>query len=296
MLDRVSIFSNPGIVELLKTRFVPLAVDAWYHSRKKDAEGEFYRKVVTQERARRNLNRSTQGRYVFTADGRLLGFNNNRSLPRVQRLLNQALERFKPGDAVTVDAALHRQYDRSVREGTVVVNVNAKVLGGAEETDNKWRRIFAAAIGEDHLWIMKDEAAAIARGELPENVKRRLARFHFNDFTRGEPNMWRAEEIRKLELTLEGGRLRGRVHLETKSGDRGYVADVLGYVEAEGGKITRFDMVALGEFWGEGTYTKGAPKGRFPLAVAFRLADASKEAAKVPPQGSRWLPGYLRAR
>ena len=40
--------------------------------------------------------------------------------------------------------------------------------------------------------------------------------------------------------------------------------------------------------------TRNAPKGRFPFAVAFTLADGSDVADKIPPQGSRgWLEGYL---
>ena len=63
----------------------------------------------------------------------------------------------------------------------------------------------------------------------------------------------------------------------------------------KGGKVTRLDVVAKGEFWGEGTYTRRAPKGRFPLAIAFTLADGKDAADTIPPQGSRgWVQGYIR--
>ena len=59
--------------------------------------------------------------------------------------------------------------------------------------------------------------------------------------------------------------------------------------------VTRFDLLARGEFWGEGTFTRGAPKGRFPLAIALSLADTSAGASGVPPQGARGnLKGYLK--
>jgi hypothetical protein len=150
--------------------------------------------------------------------------------------------------------------------------------------------MFQDALARDHLWIRKDEAAALARGELPESVMRRIARFHLIDNTRGEPPMWAAKEIRKLEMSLSGGKLVARVHLETDSGDRGYEADLLGFVGPG-----RFDVVAKGLFWGEGTYTGRAPKGKFPLAVAFTLAAGAKEANKVAPQGTKGdLDGYLK--
>jgi hypothetical protein len=66
-------------------------------------------------------------------------------------------------------------------------------------------------------------------------------------------------------------------------------------IETREGKVTRFDLVAKGEFWGEGTFTRGAPKGRFPLAIGFELADGTDLADKIPPQASRgWLQGYIR--
>ena len=68
-----------------------------------------------------------------------------------------------------------------------------------------------------------------------------------------------------------------------------------GFVVCEDGRVTRFDLVASGQFRGHGRYTGNAPKGQFPLAVAFKLADGSDVADRIPPQGSRgWVAGYLK--
>ena len=76
---------------------------------------------------------------------------------------------------------------------------------------------------------------------------------------------------------------------------RGYSAKLKGVVEIADSKVTRFDIVALGDFWGEGPYTRGAPAGKFPLAIAFELADGSDLADQVVPQGVKgWLGGYLK--
>jgi hypothetical protein len=54
-------------------------------------------------------------------------------------------------------------------------------------------------------------------------------------------------------------------------------------------------MVALGDFWGEGRYTRRAPSGKFPLAISFTLADGTDIADPLPPQAARgWLRGYIR--
>jgi hypothetical protein len=107
--------------------------------------------------------------------------------------------------------------------------------------------------------------------------------------------MWRENEILKLEGKITNGQLRTTVQLKTAKGDRGYEAKLLGYVETKSGKVTRLDIVANGQFWGEGPYTRNAPKGRFPLAIAFTLADGKDTADTIPPQASRgWVQGYVR--
>ena len=106
--------------------------------------------------------------------------------------------------------------------------------------------------------------------------------------------MWKKQEIRDVSMQLRDGRLTGSAHLETNRGDRGYEAQLRGVVEVNDGKVVRFDMVAKGLFWGAGPYTGGAPKGKFPLAISFTLADGNDLADALPPQGARgWLRGYL---
>ncbi len=295
MLDRESTFKDPEIVELLKTKFVPVALDQFYQRRQKDAEGEFYRKIAGQG-PRNDFQGTTQGLYAAAADGTFLGYNNNRGPDRVRKMLREALEKFRPGETPPIEpGAPDPQFARTPPEGGLVLDVTAKVLGGYAEPRDWHERIFQAALQRDRLWVRKDEHDALARGEWPATLGRRIARFHLVDGTRGEPPMWKKEDIRKLDLRLAEGKLSGSVRLETDSGDRGYEADILGFIESKDGKVTRFDLVANGLFWGEGQYTQGAPPGKFPFAVRFALASGKDEADKVPPQGSKgWLPDYIR--
>lgn len=241
------------------------------------------------------MNDTTQGLYAATADGKLLGFTNHRGPDTVKRMLEKALRDFQPGEAAAIEVKKSDpNFARTPPEGGLVVTVTSKVLGGYEEGQRR-KSIFEGSLGRDTLWVRKDEREALAQGKLPESLKRRIARFHLIDNTRGEPPMWAEGEVKELELTLADGRLSGKVHLETASGDRGFRADLFGFVAAREGKVERFDLVAKGTFWGQGRYTGGAPRGPFPFAVAFRLATGQDEADKVPPQGAKgWLPGYLR--
>ena len=226
-------------------------------------------------------------------------YNNNRDPAKLHRLMRQALTEFAtirvPADLAEIDArGADPRHDRKPPRGGRVVRVRGKVLDGYEPTTNRWRRIFQNAVSRDNLWISKDEQQSLVRGKLPKSLQTRLARFHLVDATRGEPPMWRENEVRELDLTLEDGRLAGRVHLETSNGDRVYDAELLGFIDIKNNKVVRFDVVALGSFWGQGRFTRGAPKGRFPLAISFTLADGTDIADHVPPQGARgWLAGYM---
>lgn len=51
-------------------------------------------------------------------------------------------------------------------------------------------------------------------------------------------------------------------------------------------RLTRFDIVVSGNYWGEVRYTRNGPKGTFPFAVAFRLAGGT-EPYDSPPPGVR---------
>jgi hypothetical protein len=293
VIDRVSILSDPEIVNLLKTRFVPVAVDQHDHRQRKDAEGDFFAKVVRQ--AGRGTDGYAQGFYLFTPQGKLLEFANTLSVDQVKRMLASALKKFDPaGEAPKFeDGPKDTRFAYELPKGGLILYVTSKVLGGYDPSD-RTDPIRRAALGRDHLWLRKDEAEALVKGELPGSVTTRLVRFHLIDNTRGEPPRWRPAEVRQAQLALRRGHLEGSVHLETKAGDRGYRGHLLGLVEAIDNKVVRFDAVAKGLFWGEGAYTSGAPKGRFPFAVGFTLAGGKAEVLEVPPGGARGnLKGYL---
>jgi len=288
------------MLELLRTKFIPVAIDQAYERRQKDAEGEFYRRIVGQS-PRKNFNGTTQGFYVATPGGKLLLFNNNRDPEKVLRLTKKAAvtfaksvdpkKRFKPVATGVVDG----RYNPKPPAGGLVLRVRAKVLGGYEESDSWLRKAVQSALSRDNMWVTKKEREALVAGELPSKFLRRLARFHLVDGTRGEPPMWKDAEVRDVRVTRDGDRIHGTVMLRSKDGKRGFEASVFGVLAVEKGEIQRFDLVASGPFWGEGRYTRGAPEGRFPFAVSFTLADGSDVADAIPPQGSRgWVDGYFR--
>lgn len=296
MLDRASTFNNPKVVNLLQTRFIPVAIDQAYQRKQQDAEGHFYQKIANQgPRKVGDGDPTTQGLYTATPDGTFLGYNNNRNIADLLEQLQQALTQYQPNEvAPIVPGQPDRRFVYGPPEGGLVVRVHSKILEGYEKPKNDRQRIFQEGIGRDNFWIRADEHKALAKGQVPDSLVVRMARFHLVDNTRGEPPMWEAEEIQSHEVFLDEGILRGTVHLRNQSGERSFRAEILGFVEVEDEQVTRFDVVAKGLFRGEGEFTKEAPEGNFVIAMAFDLADGTDAADSIPPQGSRgWLENYI---
>ena len=297
MLDRASTFSDPQVVKLLQTAFVPVAIDQAYQRRQKDAEGRFYQKIANQgPRKVGNGGPTTQGHYIATPDGTFLGYNNHRDPQRALGMMQRALEQYRPRETPAIAPGKpDPRFVYGPPEGGLVVRVHSKVLGGYEKTEDRWRKLFQQGVGRDNLWVRQDEHEALVAGNVPDSLVLRMARFHLVDNTRGEPPMWKPEDLRASDISLAKGKLTGTIHLRNGADDREFKVALLGFLETDGSRVTRFDVVAKGQFRGEGRYTRGAPKGEFPLGIAFRLADGTDLADGIPPQGSRgWLDGYIR--
>jgi hypothetical protein len=290
---RATAFNDANVVKLLRSNFVCVGIAHNGAGRRKDAEGDFARKII-------GSGGTLQGLHVIDTTGKLVDYVYDFRPESVLAMLQRALKKFEPVEAPAIDFS-KKDARFVLPEGGVVVAVTSKVLAGYEpikaakdtigyDMEKAWK----TSLGREHLWIRKDEVQALAKDELPETLRNRIVRYHLVDNTRGTPTGWTEADIKKLELTLRRGRLEGYAHLETPRGERGYQAALLGFVQTENGKVTRFDLVAHGQHWGEGTYTPRAPKGKFPLAVAFTLADTRDPLTKLVPDAVRCYADYLR--
>jgi len=326
-------FADPEIIQMASEKFVPVTGDDWYERRREDDEGEFFRaiaKAAGKDGGGQPSGGSTrQGIYCLTADGTFLAYRNAGNAPDVMRqVLKQALakweklpeEKRKPG-AVTVPelTKVDARYHRAPPKGGLIVNAFTRVL--EKDENGKWTKGVSKFKGgdmaaRDHLWLTEAEWKGLVPAEpkvgdkspLSPAVAERIARFHLIDNTRGEPPLWGRDDVRAKEMSLtvqEANestillRLDGQALLSSRAdlekSERGYDARLFGWIGYDRKKqtITRFDVVALGEHWGHGTYTPNARPGRAPLGVAFELATGKSAADLVPPQGSRELNVYF---
>jgi hypothetical protein len=326
---RALAFADPEIIRMAKEDYVPVTGDDWYQRRRDDPEGQFFRKVADQGPRKGEGGATRQGIYMLTAGGKLLAYKNAGQAPDVMReVLRRGLAEWsklpvterRPG-AVRVEKLPKQdaRYTRRPPTGGLIVDVYTRIL----DRDNKggWCRGTCAVPGaersaRDHLWLTEQEWQMLLppdakkgdRFPVPPRIADRLLRFHLVDNTRGEPPMWKRDDVRSadLRLTVEeatgaGLRLRldGAALLATDSdsakAQRGFQAQLLGYLayDAVRKTIDRFDIVAVGEHWGQGAHTTGARAGRTPLGIAFALAGKDAPANDVPPQGARDFEDYM---
>jgi hypothetical protein len=259
--------------------------------RRKDAEGELYRKVAG--------NAVSNSVFAFDPSGKRL----------FQRLGGQIYEKYVPAlEAVIKDYQPAKADARKVPNGAdrdehfypvpsdaVVVHVTSRMVRGGKDWPGPERW------GRDNLWIRGDEAAALAMGQLPESLKQRIARCHLINTTGGHLTagaMWKPEHVKRLAMRLADGRLTGAVDLEgwvkgpARNDHSRYSVRLLGFVEAKGGKLTRFDVVAVGPACrvagsGPGIQTHGEVGVPYTLAIGFRLStDHDSDAQRrTPPSG-----------
>jgi hypothetical protein len=322
----VRAFADPEIIRTINEHFVPAAGDDWYQRRRNDAEGKFFRQMANQ--GPRKNSHTKQSVYCLAASGKFLAARPGDVAPEYMReTIRQGLAAWKklpaserkPG-AVKVGGPgkADTRFSPKPPPGGLILNVHARIL--ERERSGNWKKGSCKFVGgdqasRDHLWLTASEWKALIlndpkKGEqfsMPKRITHRLLRYHLVDNTRGEPPMWQRDHVRsaimtwtveeattaKIRLRLAGSALLSTDANAAKAG-RGYDVRLLGYLDYDRRKkaIDRFDVVALGEHWGHGTYTGGARPGRTPLGIALTLA-GNKPVDQVPPQGARDIYEYI---
>jgi serine/threonine-protein kinase len=322
---RTHAFADPDIIGLARDSFIPVAADDWYLRRRRDSEGQFFQQVCDQS-PRKGAADDSQGLYCFTAAGKLLGFRYaGRNTNDVREMLRNALEEWKKlpagsrkpatalGEPESVDASL----TRLPPSGAVVVNVYTRPL--EKDAAGNYRRTSRSIPGgalaaRDRFWLTADECQALAGLSLGDTQPgtelaraiERLCRYHLLDDCRGEPPLWAPDQVRSQKLRFKVQRSADHVLLsfegpvllasqrDPAQAERGYDARLSGTIgwDRQRKRIDRFDVLAIGDAWGEGVHDPGARPGRKPLGIVFELSKGGALDA-VPPFGARMVAEYL---
>jgi hypothetical protein len=280
------------MVDLLKKNFVAFAMDNASVPNVTPAEA-----IWLKDRGGRAC---TQGMAVFTAGGQMLGTGGGYQAAGNIKMLKDASAKYKPEEAVEIGdpgaevpadesgvRGYPRKVPRPVKDGLVLF-VSWKVLGGLPDKPARpdvgggpqyykyWKRM----LGVDRVWAGKVEAAALARGEVPDKLKQRLT-VHVA-YVMGSA-------VKSFDVRLREQRLSGSVLLAS-----GEQCGLLGFVEAQDGKLSRFELIIKGRNVGD-VHNDGMaagpltvkPKGRIEVALAFMRVDPKDELARVRPLASR---------
>ncbi len=320
------------MVKLVTNTFVPVTGDDWYQRRRTDDEGAFFRAVANQGPRKGQGGSTRQGIYCLTASGKLLAYKNS-SDPKVMReAIRIGLARWKalpaserkPG-AIEVpnESKVDARYTRTPPADGLILESYTRILDRDEKggySRGTCKRAGGEKAARDHVWITRSEwqkliPASPRKGRtfaMPTGLKDSFLRFHFFDNTRGEPDYWKAAEVRESSLTwtvVESGekeillRLDGKALLSTDADPtkarRGFDLAVTGHVryDVDTKSVTRFDLLVVGDHWGDQGNAVDSRPGRQPLGLAFRLVTGKDAADRIPPQAARELSQYFgRAR
>ncbi len=261
---------------------------------------------------------TTQGLYIVSAGGQVLGFNNahpahynNYDIGMIRKFIDQGLKNFRSTSRTHeyVDRSLVSTSKSFTSDSTSVVNVFTRISPAPEKCDSLNR-----GIGRDHLWILPAEVESIvspahddgAPFALPPSMVARIVRFHLVDNVRGEPDMWIKGQVTNVTFhakLISGTRtaktysFQGGFKLANSSRERGFEGSINGVFEVPTGQtqLSRFRALAKGQAWGRSRFTPGEPTGKFPLVIA--MVEATDDVSRVvPPQAyyPSWPDEYLK--
>ena len=324
MASRALAFSDPEVIRLISTRFVPVAENCSPLQRQQDAKGEFFRLVAEQGHyAGRVVPSATrQGIYAHTADGVLLASINTRDGAKMLGMIQTALERWQQQAAEVgqaVDDYVPDPRHRSLYpEGGLVLRVTSRDLPRAVDTRSPDWRI--NALNHDYAWFTAAEARQLLPEEprpgathaLPWPLVRRFALYHLLDNVRGETPAWREQDIEYATVmttvrAVDGERvtldLHGAMHVGVqgtwavrpcqeplRDQERGYDCQLQGTLVYDLGqeRFTRFDALASGERWGGSEHNcRWDDLGKAPMGIAFELA-GDEPRDRTPPHANLW--------
>jgi hypothetical protein len=315
-VGRASTFSDPRVIDILQRDFIPVAINV-AHLVPEDTErrnwgesSKFVEAIVRKSGLRTRQEGDAQGYYALSAAGDFYGGLNTHDIDEVIELLDGARRRFAadppqpvsltetklgPEAPVPVDAAVLRVFSRI---DPLPVETPAKSLN--------------RGVGRDHLWVLKgevDEIVASLRradeAEAPSALSRRIVRFHLIDNVRGEPDLWLSENVKQRSFRVArvaetpetltvavtgsyamlmppGVRVEGRRSVP-EMGLEGTLRGLLA-IDKGRGSLRSARVFATAKAWGQSTFTRGAPKGKFPIKFAMVLAD-DPLSRQIAPQG-----------
>ncbi len=300
MAARAAAFSDPEVITLLRSAFIPVAVNCNGLQRGPGPDGEYFRLIAEQGHyaGRTHPTDTRQGLYCATPAGELLASCNVRQAKPLLETLARALRAAgAPRGAWDAPAAEDATPHGVPPQGGMVLRAWSRDLPRPDAPAEQWH---ARAFNLDHVWIQAREMAELvpetagSAGPWPRELACRIARFHLLDNVRGETPPWPLDAVRSaaVETTVRqwhdhGARLEftGAIRLEHTHrwrtdhdgtpmvSEAGMDLELGGSADWDGGAFRAFELVAVGSRWGATQYNARADDpGPAPIGFVFELA------------------------
>ena len=293
------------MIKRLSSEFIPVVGNTHELQSGRSPARDWFMATVAKVKPQVNEGQTAQGFYVVAPDGAAYVFNNNRSVDRVLQAMDKAIVDYKANPPAKVDISdqlRNASFGVRVPSDASVLRIFARVrplpLGCDSSNEN---------VARDHIWVTAEEGKTMAlSGNVPETLALRLARFHFVDNVRGEPDHWGLSDVRELAFTLKRqievdgivtSSLTGHFEMRNEPLDRGLTGTIEGEaaIDKKSGSIKRFVAYCEAQAWGHSTYTPNPPAGKFPMVFAMLLA-TDKISREVPPQAVFYGNEYLSSK
>lgn len=323
----MSTFASERVRELLAEHYVAVAVDTDFSERRRegDALEAFFDLVVEQRDPQKFIGCAPsplQGYYIFDHTGELYDAAsfihvNQRKLPgqhqhsvreRDVSLLIEMLEagaarfaeRPPEGDGYEPEGPREVVYP-PLPDDVVVLRSWTQIKPLPKGVQHELNSL----TGRDTLWARHSELRELAEGRFPLALARRLALGNLRDNVRGAARTFKLEHLERLAFSATPRRraagwvevsLAGDVLISAPENSRVRPLPAMGYEGKLTGtvlmrlpscEVISWQMFAKGVAWGNYPNTPGAPEGRYPLQVGFRLAAPDDRLARLlPPLGA----------
>ena len=285
----------------LAASFVAATGEVSEMERGRDAGSRMFQKVAT---AHVSGLRTTQGTYILTPAGKLLGSNHTLGPIGIRRFLLRGLKKWnrmtkkeRLGSAPRGGTKTKSNYPVEYPKDGLVLRVVLRKFPRGSASMSRGFVIW----NQDFAWFRKTEAAKFlpknptkgARHDVPESLVHRLAKLHLSDTVRAYADPWSKRHVKtarlssvvlKREKNLVSLRFEGAVSMAQtdrpryaprqrlpRLPKRSYDATLLGYAtfDTKTRRFVRFELVAYGRHTGGGERSGGSS---VPMGVALTIA------------------------
>jgi hypothetical protein len=280
---------DPKLVKFINDNFVAAAADIGGFDHRQDPDGEFYRTFRQSYCDKIGKKYDDQGIYLCDTAGKCYAMFGEGNISADK--LKAVLDDFRPVETKIPAVSFDTKSWATLPEGGLLLRVVSRHANVGDDPKRFDPSSAGGTTTRDNLWVRKDEAEQLARGQLPASLVDRLIRFHLVDLWTGSPFPWEKDDVKQKDIKLTDGVIHGSFHLARGAADgnghlpQSQTGAILGFLETKDGRIVRLDLVVKARK----TFSEFGKRAQRDQAWSFTLvADPARD------EGAKLMPGVLQ--